>query len=301
MTNINGFINLYKEQGFTSNDAANIVRGIFRGTKTGHTGTLDPMATGVLPICLGKATKLADYIQAETKVYKTALTLGLETDTYDIWGKTLKTCEVNLSRQEITAAVLSFKGEQEQLPPMYSALKIKGKKLYELAREGKTVERKPRKINIYDISDIEFADNRTVSFTVVCSKGTYIRSLCHDIGEKLSVWGAMSALERVKTGAFDVETSITIDKLRDLKDENRLSEAVIPIEKALKGYKKFTVSPAADKLLNNGNKISLEEIKDEKPENDSSFLLFNSSGELTGLFKRINKELKPLCMLKQTS
>ncbi|MCD7779019.1 MAG: tRNA pseudouridine(55) synthase TruB, partial [Clostridiales bacterium] len=182
MTNINGFINLYKEQDYTSNDAVNIVRGIFRGTKTGHTGTLDPMATGVLPICLGKATKLADYVQAETKVYRTSLKLGLETDTYDIWNKTVKTYDVNLTEEEITAALLSFTGEQEQLPPMYSAIKIKGKKLYELAREGKTIERKPRKITIYSITDIVFSDSKNLSFTVTCSKGTYIRSLCYDIG-----------------------------------------------------------------------------------------------------------------------
>ncbi|MCD8157543.1 MAG: tRNA pseudouridine(55) synthase TruB [Clostridiales bacterium] len=298
MTNINGFINLYKEQDYTSNDAVNIVRGIFRGTKTGHTGTLDPMATGVLPICLGKATKLADYVQAETKVYRTSLKLGLETDTYDIWGKTLKTYDVNLTEEEITAALLSFTGEQEQLPPMYSAIKIKGKKLYELAREGKTIERKPRKITIYSITDIVFSDSKNLSFTVTCSKGTYIRSLCYDIGRKLAAGGTMSALERVKTGGFDKTSAITIDELRALKEENRLFESVIPIEKALTGYKKYTASPAADRLLDNGNKISITEIKGEKPETNSSFLLFNSKGELAGLFKRIKNEAKPLCMLK---
>ncbi len=295
---VNGFINLYKEQDFTSNDAVNIVRGIFRGTKTGHTGTLDPMATGVLPICLGKATKLADYIQAEKKVYRTELTLGIKTDTYDIWGSISETNEVNLTEEEITSALNSFIGEQEQLPPMYSALKIKGKRLYELAREGKTVERKSRRITIYDIKDVEFKDSRTLSFTVVCSKGTYIRSLCYDIGEKLKVGGTMSALERIKTGGFDKENSVTIGRLRELKEEDRLAEAVIPIEEALKGYKKYKALQAADRLLNNGNKISINQIEGELPENNSSFLLFNSGGELTGLFKRINKDIKPLCMLK---
>ncbi|MCD8090071.1 MAG: tRNA pseudouridine(55) synthase TruB [Clostridiales bacterium] len=297
MTAINGFINLYKEQNFTSNDAVNIVRGIFRGTKTGHTGTLDPMATGVLPICLGKATKLADYIQAEKKVYRTTLTLGTETDTCDIWGKVLETREVNLTEDEIISAVVSFKGEQEQIPPMYSAIKVNGKRLYDLAREGKTAERKSRRITIYDIKDIELENNKTVSFTVTCSKGTYIRSLCHDIGKKLGTCGTMSALERIKTGSFGRETAITIGGLRDLKEENRLPEAVIPIEKAL-SYEKYTAGPSADKLINNGNKISTAQISGKAPENNSTFLLYNSENELAGLYKRTGEELRPLCMLK---
>lgn len=292
-----GFINLYKEQDFTSNDAVNIVRGIFGRIKTGHTGTLDPMATGVLPICLGKATKLADVVQAERKVYRTEMILGIETDTYDIWGKTLSEREVTSGREDIKAAITSFIGETEQLPPMYSAIKIQGKRLYELAREGKTAERKTRRITIFDIFDIDFGEKNKVSFTVCCSKGTYIRSLCHDIGEKLGCGAAMSALERVSTGGFEKISSVTLSELKAMKEEGKLLDAVIPPEGVLKGYKHLQVSSGADKFIENGNKISLSFFVGEKPETEESFLLFDSKQRLIGIYKEETGFSKPLIRL----
>lgn len=295
--NICGFVNLYKEQNYTSNDAVNIVRGIFGRIKTGHTGTLDPMAEGVLPICLGKATKLADMVQAETKVYRTSMILGKTTDTYDIWGNVLSEKPAVTDRDKILSVITSFKGEISQLPPMYSALKINGKRLYELAREGKTAERKPRSITIYDIGDIELGDGGNISFTVTCSKGTYIRSLCHDIGISLGCGGAMSALERISSGYFSKKDSVTISELRKMKDEGVLFDAVIPPEKVLGDYERFSLSHSADKFAENGNKISLGFFKDKKPSENHRFLLFDGSGRLIGIYKEENGFAKPLCRL----
>lgn len=296
-TNIIGFINLYKEQDYTSNDAVNVVRGIFGRIKTGHTGTLDPMATGVLPICLGKATKLADYVQAEKKTYRTEMRLGFSTDTGDILGNILTTSDLIPKREEIINAINSFTGEISQIPPMYSAIKINGKRLYELAREGKTVERKPRKITIYSITDITFKDDKTVSFTVVCSKGTYIRTLVADIGEKLKTGAAMSKLERTATGSFTKETAVTIKELQALKDKDLLHEAVIPVEAALPAYKTYTTAATADSYLKNGNKISLNYLPKHKPAEGEVFLLKNSENRLIGIFTREAGFAKPKCML----
>ncbi len=294
---INGFINIYKEQGFTSSDAVAIVRGIFGRVKTGHTGTLDPMATGVLPICLGKATKLADFVQAKEKIYKTSLYLGISTDTCDIWGKTISSQSVNISETEISQAITSFIGEQEQTPPMYSAVKIGGKKLYELAREGITVERKSRTIHIYDIYDINFTAPKTVEFTVRCSKGTYIRTLCSDIGQRLGCGGVMSALERLASGSFVKETAVTIGELKELKSQGLENNIIMPIESVLREYGKYKTLPDGDRAAENGNKIRASLIDGEKPPKDGKFMLYSSTGRLVGIFRNIDGFLKPVCML----
>ena len=181
---MDGFINVYKEKGQTSHDVVNKVRKIFSTRKVGHTGTLDPNATGVLPIAVNNATKVIEYMEQDDKTYVAELTLGLVTDTEDVWGNILEENSVNVSDAEINDAIMSFVGKQNQVPPMYSALKINGKKLYELAREGMVIEREARKIEIFGIDEIKI-DGKRVSFKVHCSKGTYIRTLCKDIGEKL--------------------------------------------------------------------------------------------------------------------
>lgn len=298
MSNISGIINLYKEQGFTSNDCVNIVRGIFDRVKTGHTGTLDPMATGVLPICLGKATKLADYIQSSQKVYRTVLRLGIETDTCDIWGRVLTESNALPERDAILDCISGFAGEQEQTPPMYSAIRINGKRLYELARQGKTVERKSRHITIFDIYNIEFLNDRNIAFTVKCSKGTYIRALCADIGKSLGTGGCMAALERLESGAFCAENAVTIGRLKELKEQGRLEEAVIPVEKALAGYKKYRSANECQRLLENGNKISVKYILENKPCEGEEFLLYDYGGCLVGIFKSVKGMAKPVCMLR---
>ena len=199
---IHGVINVYKEQGFTSHDVVAKLRGIVGQKKIGHTGTLDPDAVGVLPVCLGRATKLCDMLTDKDKVYEAVMLLGVETDTQDTTGQILKSSETDeITEEQVRAAVLNFVGDYNQVPPMYSALKINGKKLYELAREGKTVERKSRKVQIHGIRILEM-NLPHVRMEVDCSKGTYIRTLCHDIGEKLQVGGCMEELERTKVRPF---------------------------------------------------------------------------------------------------
>ena len=226
---MNGFVNVYKEKGQTSHDVVNKVRKIFSTRKVGHTGTLDPNATGVLPIAINNATKVIEYMEQDDKTYYAELTLGVVTDTEDIWGNILKENSVNVSKEEIEDAIKSFVGKQEQVPPMYSALKINGKKLYEMAREGKIVEREAREIEIFSIEEIKIIENK-VSFKVHCSKGTYIRTLCKDIGEKLGCGATMSALERVQAGGFTVETAVKLSELEDDKEKYVL-DLEIPLKK----------------------------------------------------------------------
>ena len=226
---MNGFVNIYKEKGQTSHDVVNKVRKIFSTRKVGHTGTLDPNATGVLPIAINNATKVIEYMEQDDKTYYAELTLGVVTDTEDIWGNILKENSVNVSKEEIEDAIKSFVGKQEQVPPMYSAFKINGKKLYEMAREGKIVEREAREIEIFSIEEIKIIENK-VSFKVHCSKGTYIRTLCKDIGEKLGCGATMSALERVQAGGFTIDNAVKLSELEDDKEKYVL-DLEIPLKK----------------------------------------------------------------------
>lgn len=244
---MNGVINVYKPSGITSFDVVRTIKRLSRTKKVGHTGTLDPMASGVLPICIGNATKIVDYIMKNHKVYKATLKLGVTTDTYDREGKILSESELsNVTNKHIEEVIRGFIGDIEQMPPMYSALKVNGKRLYELARQGIEVERQKRKITIYDIN-IENIDLPYVKFTVKCSKGTYIRSLCYDIGDILKVGGAMWDLERVETGTFSIENSIALE---DLNEEN-IESFIIPMHEALT-YKPIVFNSKFEKLLLNG-------------------------------------------------
>ena len=226
---MDGFINVYKEKGQTSHDVVNKVRKIFATRKVGHTGTLDPNATGVLPIAVNNATKVIEYMEHDDKTYVAELTLGIITDTEDIWGNILEENSVNVTKDEIEDAIKSFIGKQKQVPPMYSELKINGKKLYELAREGKVIEREAREIEIFDIEEIEVIENK-VSFKVHCSKGTYIRTLCKDIGEKLGCGATMSALKRVQSGGFTIDTAVKLSELEEDK-EKYILDLEIPLRK----------------------------------------------------------------------
>ncbi|KGK88512.1 tRNA pseudouridine(55) synthase TruB [Clostridium sp. HMP27] len=244
---MNGVINVYKPSGITSFDVVRTIKRLSKTKKVGHTGTLDPMASGVLPVCINNATKIVDYIMQNHKVYKATLKLGVTTDTYDREGKILSESELNnISDKDIEEVIKGFVGDIEQMPPMYSALKVNGKRLYELARKGIEIERQKRKITIYDIN-IENIDIPYVEFTVKCSKGTYIRSLCYDIGDVLKVGGAMWDLERVETGTFSIENSIALE---DLNEEN-IENFIIPIDEALT-YKSMVFSNKFEKLLLNG-------------------------------------------------
>ncbi|MGI6018419.1 MAG: tRNA pseudouridine(55) synthase TruB [Marvinbryantia sp.] len=251
---INGILNVYKEKGFTSHDVVAKLRGILHQKKIGHTGTLDPDAEGVLPVCLGNGTKLCDTLTDRDKAYRTVLLLGRVTDTQDISGKILQTSEVTVTEAQVYEAVQQFVGAYDQVPPMYSALKVNGKKLYELAREGKTVERAARKVTIYEIK-IEKMELPRVTMTVSCSKGTYIRTLCHDIGERLGCGGCMEQLLRIKAGPFVLSDSLTLAQIEQKKQEGYLQEIVIPVEQMFMENPICRTKPEFDKMLYNGNPV----------------------------------------------
>ena len=247
----NGILNIDKPQGITSHDVVDIVRKIFPGIKVGHTGTLDPIATGVLPICIGKATKLSDEFLSENKVYKVKMLLGVETDTYDITGKIVFANTLNEDEIYIKERIKRFIGKSSQIPPIYSAIKIKGKKAYEYARNGENVSLKPREIEIFNIDDIDVnLRKRQVSFVVSCTKGTYIRSLVHDIGIKLGCGATMIELKRLKTGDFDINDSIDLYEFLNLEYLDMLDK-IVSIEELYKDSKKINLNDKDyDKFLN---------------------------------------------------
>lgn len=255
---MDGIINVYKEKGFTSHDVVAKLRGILRMKKIGHTGTLDPAAEGVLPVCLGKGTRLCDMLTDKTKTYRAVMLLGQETDTQDTTGVVQAEYPVHVTEEEVRDAILSFLGDYMQIPPMYSALKVNGKKLYELARQGKEVERQARPVQILDIQ-IESIDLPKVTFSVTCSKGTYIRTLCYDIGRKLGCGGCMESLLRTRVDRFELKDSLTLSQIEKLRDEGRVEEHVVPVEGVFLGLPALVTRPGdGDKLVQNGNPFPAE-------------------------------------------
>lgn len=259
----NGVINIYKEKGFTSHDVVAKMRGICKQKKIGHTGTLDPDAVGVLPVCLGSATRLCDMLTDRDKEYIACMQLGVVTDTQDMSGEILAEKEVTATEETVTEAIRSFVGEYAQVPPMYSALKVDGKKLYELARQGKEVERKPRPVTIYEIEILNINLPR-VTMRVACSKGTYIRTLCHDIGAKLGCGGAMVSLQRTRAGQFRMDTAITLSALEKLRDEDKIAEVLIPVDEMFAELAAVHVQEEAVKLLENGNLFSIRYVMERR-------------------------------------
>ncbi|MBU3170001.1 tRNA pseudouridine(55) synthase TruB [Clostridium estertheticum] len=274
---MNGILNVFKPTGITSFDVVRLIRKISKVKKVGHAGTLDPEASGVLPVCIGKATKAIDYIMGDFKIYETELKLGVITDTYDREGKILKESEVNSGVDEITLAIKSFIGEIKQVPPMYSALKVNGKKLYELARAGIEIEREARSITIYDINitDIKLP---YIKFTVKCSKGTYIRSLCYDIGEKLKCGGMMWNLQRTATGQFHIDNAININEL----NEENINKYIMPIETIFSANARITIEDRFIKFLLNG-----VIVKDKalicKFESGIMYSIYNNDNDFIGI------------------
>lgn len=258
-----GIVIIHKEKGFTSHDVVAKLRGICGQKKIGHTGTLDPEATGVLPVCLGSGTKLCDMLTDKDKVYVAELLLGAETDTQDMTGTVLFRRPVEVSQEQVREAVLSFQGSYRQVPPMYSALKVNGKKLYELAREGKEVERQAREVQIPEIEILEM-HLPVVRLRVVCSKGTYIRTLCADIGQRLGCGGAMESLVRTRVGKFSLEKAFTLGQLQELKDQGRLSEAVAPVESLFENCPVLHVRKDMERLLDNGNSLTVEQTAEKE-------------------------------------
>ena len=278
---MDGIINVRKEKGFTSFDVVAKLRGILKMKKIGHTGTLDPDAEGVLPVCIGKATRVCDLLTDKDKVYEAVMLLGKETDTQDMTGTILKESEVNLSIEEVKQCIESFVGEYAQIPPMYSALKVNGKKLCDLARNGVEVERKARKVQILDIAILSI-DLPRVTMRVHCSKGTYIRTLCHDIGEKLGCGGAMEELLRTRSGNFTLEESMTLSQVEEAVADGTIGEKLVSIEDVLSMYPVLTCTPEGDRLLNNGNPLPEELVQGGSRE--EKVRMYKSSGNFTGIY-----------------
>lgn len=296
---MNGIINIYKEKGYTSSDVVSIIRKILNIRKAGHTGTLDPEAEGVLPICIGKATKISEYITSGIKRYTAELTLGITTTTQDQVGEIISQKAVDFDKSKIKEAVSSFKGYYKQIPPMYSAIKIDGKKLYQLAREGKTVERKPREVTIFDIDILDFIYPNKIIIDVCCSKGTYIRTLCEDIGNKLNCGGHMSYLIRTQSGKFFLKNSIKLEQLKICVQQNNLNSVLINIDDAL-DFKKVYIKQNATKALDNGNIIYSKDI-DSNLELNQQVLVYDYKNCCKAIYKVCcnNEELciKPLKIL----
>lgn len=293
-----GILNIYKEAGMTSHDVVAVVRGILHTKKVGHTGTLDPQAEGVLPICVGRATKVSSFLSDGGKTYLAELVLGVETDTEDLTGTVLKTSPPETDRAKVERAIMSFVGKYSQIPPMYSAIKVNGKKLYELARAGDIVEREPRDVIIYSIEITENRGDR-IMIEVSCSKGTYIRTLCADIGKALGCGACMGALTRLRLERFDVSDSITLERLKDMAENGEVSDALIRIEDAL-AFDTAVVSQEADKFLQNGNKIKMDYVyfPDGVLKTDK-FFVYGSDCRLSGIYEETGDGfIKPVVMLR---
>lgn len=256
-----GIINVYKEQGYTSFDVVAKLRGICGQKKIGHTGTLDPDAEGVLLVCLGKATKVCDMLTDRDKEYQAVMLLGIETDTQDTGGQILKERSIDgITESQIRDVVSGFSGEQQQIPPMYSALKVNGQKLCDLARRGQNVERKARHITIYDIRIDEICLPR-VKMTVKCSKGTYIRTLCHDIGQKLECGAALEHLLRTQAAGYRVEDACSLKEIQQMREQGILQKVIRPVEDVFSDYPAMQTLEAGDKMLYNGNKLYPNQLK----------------------------------------
>lgn len=283
---INGIVNIYKEKGYTSHDVVAVLRKVVGQKKIGHTGTLDPDATGVLPVCLGRATKVCELLTDHDKTYEALLLLGKTTDTQDISGEVLEERDPSdLAEEEVRSCIESFIGEYDQIPPMYSALKVNGKKLYELAREGKTVERKSRKVQIHGIRILEM-NLPHVRMEVDCSKGTYIRTLCHDIGEKLQVGGCMEELERTKVGRFLKEDAVTLDEVRQKMEQGEGAELFTPLDQIFGELPAVTVTDAKAWMSYNGNDLPERFLLEKEAWTDGQEVrVYDSRKNFIGLYQ----------------
>ena len=268
---MNGIILVDKPCGWTSHDVVGKLRGILHERRIGHSGTLDPMATGLLVVFAGRATRAVEFAEADSKEYIAGLRLGVSTDTQDTTGNVLNTCETLPSKDELIAAANGFLGEINQIPPMYSAIKINGKKLYELARRGEIVERSPRKVTISKL-ELVGEDKCDYILDIHCSKGTYIRTLCSDIGDKLGCGGCMSSLRRVKAGVFSITQAYTMEQIQAAADLGGLDGIIIPVDTLFTDKPKLTVNEFEEKKLRNGNTIKIKSA-------DGTYRVYSESGE----------------------
>ena len=282
---MNGIVVVNKEKGYTSMDVTACIRGIFKTKKAGHTGTLDPNAMGVLPVCIGSGTALVSMLTDSDKVYRAVMKLGVTTDTQDITGRVLRENvreAESLTMSRIEEAIRCFDGGYDQIPPMYSALKVNGRKLVDLARRGQEIERVPRPVKLYRI-EIERMNPPYVEMTVECSKGTYIRTLCHDIGERLGCGGCMTELIRERAAGFTIEQSHTLGELEQLRDRGELDSAVISPEEYFGFLPEYTVSEKQDRYVMNGNKLT--DIPPDTGGRDGMVRIYTSDHLFRGVYR----------------
>jgi len=279
---MDGILNVLKPSGMTSFDVVSYLRGLLGIRKIGHAGTLDPLAAGVLPVCVGRATKAIEFMMDKDKAYRAELTLGIVTDTQDSAGNVLSVCEVNCTDGQIVQAVRSFTGKYMQLPPMYSALKVNGKRLYELAREGTQIERSQREVEIYStrVLNIDRTDGVRILFDVHCSKGTYIRTLCADIGERLGCGGHMSFLLRKKAGPFDITSSYTLEQLAQIKETGKIGDAFSSVEQVFVQLGRVTLDERTEKRFMNGLPVA---VPDSVGGENELIRVYGSNNEITAI------------------
>lgn len=296
---MNGILLLDKPEGFTSFDAVNKLRHALHEKKIGHGGTLDPMATGVLPIYIGNATKILSLLPEEKKIYEATAILGKETDTEDITGEVIRESEVSVSEDQLLRALYGFLGMYHQVPPMYSAKKVGGKKLYELAREGKEIERKPVWRTVFQLQFQKF-QKPEFSFVAEVSSGTYIRSLCRDIGKELGTGAVMTSLRRLKHGNFMIHDCLTLAEILKLIEEGRIEEFLLPVEAMFPEAGSVVTKEENDRFLLNGNPLLFSDCFGEIPEDPQiPVLVYDSGHTLRGIYQadKENEKLIPLKML----
>lgn len=268
---MNGIILIDKPEGWTSHDVVGKLRGIMRDRRIGHSGTLDPLATGLLVVFVGRATRAVEFAESDMKEYIAGLRLGISTDTQDIMGRVVETAGDLPNETEVRAVLERFKGNLEQIPPMYSAVKIGGKKLYELARKGESVERKPRSITVFNLEAVGRSGGDYI-LNIVCSKGTYIRTLCSDIGAALGCGACMSSLRRTRAGIFSVEDAYTVDDVQEAANRGELDKLLLPTDAIFTEYPKLSVNDVREKKLRNGNAVNVSVP-------DGRFRVYSESGE----------------------
>ena len=277
---IDGIIAIDKPQGMSSHRLVEMVRRIVGNKKAGHAGTLDPMASGVMLVCVGRATKSLEYLVLDDKVYRARFRLGLTTDTLDITGRVLSASKIRVTAAEAAAALSSFVGEGEQVPPMFSAVKQEGRKLYDIARRGGTVERRARKINIFSIDMLSFDEAEGVcEIRVACSKGTFIRSLCADVGERLGTGAVLVSLRRERSGEFDISSCVTLEELERAVSDGTAGELFLPYDLPFKDYRRLTVDETQANIICTGGELTLSRVKGA-PEKFERCAVYDEAGNL---------------------
>ncbi len=292
---MNGVLNILKPPAMTSSDVVSHVRRILGEKRVGHTGTLDPGAAGVLPVCVGRATKIADYIMRGEKEYIAEIVFGAATDTQDSYGQVVYECDCDITKERLLEVLPQFHGQLWQRPPMYSAVKHQGKKLYELARKGITVEKPPREVFVRRVEILEAAHNRFL-LRIECSKGTYIRTLCADIGQALSCCAYTSFLMRTATCGYDTQTAYTMKEIEELAARGEIGSALVPMEQALSFMEKLECEPSLYRFLTTGTPVELKRTR-LKIEEETDYAVY-CKNELIGIGRKQGDTLKMVSMLK---